>query len=103
MDFLLRKSPKDEFYMVNLFKYREMALYEDGRPTALTGREAQAIYENFLLTEILPTVGAEVVFNATIADPIWDHATIIKYPNGSAYLTKILTNREVQNQMILHR
>jgi hypothetical protein len=31
--------------MVNLLKFREKAEYEDGRETALTGREAYELYE----------------------------------------------------------
>jgi hypothetical protein len=38
-------APTDgPFYMFNLIRYREWAVYPDGRETDLTGREANALY-----------------------------------------------------------
>ena len=51
--------------MVNLIKYREWAVYADGRETDLTGREANALYNP---VEFLSAIGARVVFSTEVDD-----------------------------------
>jgi len=100
-DFLqfLKDSPEEEFFIVNLVKYREQAVYEGGDSNGLTGKEANDIYESFMVKHVYPAVGAGMIFNATIADQRWDNANIVRYPNGTVYLNRILTSFEVQDKM----
>jgi hypothetical protein len=48
------------FYMFNLIEYREQAVYADGRPTDLTGEEANALYNP---GEYIAAIGARAVFS----------------------------------------
>ncbi len=76
-------------WMVNLMKYRARADYADGRETELTGMEADDLY---LPSGPLETVGAEIVFGATVEDqllgdaPAWDRVGVVKYPTRRAFL-----------------
>jgi pimeloyl-ACP methyl ester carboxylesterase len=88
-------APTDgPFYMVNLIKYRERAVYADGRETDLTGREANALYAP---TEFLQAIGARAVFNTEVHDQIdgddvlWDDFTVVEYPCPLAFLAMLST------------
>ena len=71
------------FYMVNLIRFREMALYPDGRPTDLTGREANALYSP---TEFIAAIGARPVFVGEVDETVvgqagfWHQVAIVEYP-----------------------
>jgi len=56
---------KDEFYMANLNQHREQALYPDGTSRGLTGAEADALYTDTMLAEVLPGIGAYPVLAGT--------------------------------------
>lgn len=58
-------DPADDgpFHMINLVKFREKAVYADGRETDLTGREADALYAPL---EFLRAIGAEIVFVSNV-------------------------------------
>jgi hypothetical protein len=90
---LLVKAPVDlqpdreEFYMVNLNQHRERALYSDGTDHGLTGREADALYTDRMLAEVLPTIGAYPVLAGEYShlllgsDPDWDSFALVRYPS----------------------
>jgi len=71
------------FYMVNLIRYRELAVYPDGRDTDLSGREANDLYAP---VEFLEAIGANVVFTGpvtatTLGDAdVWEDVAIVEYP-----------------------
>ena len=52
-------------YMVNLLKYKEKAEYADGRETALSGREAYALYTDGV-EKCLAEVGGGVEFKGHV-------------------------------------
>lgn len=85
-------APTDgPFYMVNLIRYRERALYPDGRETDLTGREANALYSP---VEFLQAIGARVVFNTEVDDQIdgddaWETVAIVEYPCPLAFFAML--------------
>ena len=85
---MLAAPTEGPFYMVNLIKYRERAVYPDGRDTDLTGREANALYSP---TDFLAAIGARVVFNAAVDDqidgdePVWEDVAIVEYPCPLAF------------------
>ena len=88
-------APTDgPFYMVNLIRYREQAVYADGRETDLTGREANALYSP---TEYLEAIGARVVFYTEVDDQIdgddiaWDDFAVVEYPCPVAFLAMLTT------------
>ncbi|MEL6180992.1 MAG: hypothetical protein AAFS10_18690 [Myxococcota bacterium] len=83
-------APTDgPFYMFNLIRYRDQAVYPDGRDTDLTGREANALYSP---TEFIQAIGARIVFNTAVHDQIdgddvlWDDIAIVEYPCPLAFL-----------------
>ena len=84
-------------YMVNLLKYRDHAIYEDGRETSLTGREAYALYADGV-RRLLDKVGGQVLFNSTVqrlvigsVEDLWDDVAIAMYPSREAMLNMMLS------------
>ena len=77
------------FYMINLIKYREKAVYPDGRETDLTGEEANNLYRP---VDILAEIGAEPVFMAQVEKmrlgdgTNWDQVAIVRYPSRRAFV-----------------
>ena len=82
-------------YMVNLLKFKEKAVYEDGRKTNLSGEEAYAIY-GMEVMEHLKKVGGEPIFSGMVSrimlgevEELWDCIAIVKYPSRKAMLKMI--------------
>ena len=78
--------------MVNLLKFRERALYKDGRASTLSGREAYMIYGE-AVTRLLPDHGARLLFAGDVAmltigqaDPLWDDVALAWYPSRRALI-----------------
>lgn len=83
---LMQDGPEGPIFMVNLLKFKERAEYEDGRPTALTGREAYMLYAR-AVTELLPKFGGRGVFAGDVTflslgrvEELWDEIAIAMYP-----------------------
>ena len=84
-------APDDDgpVWMVNLMRYRDRAVYPDGRTTDLTGREADDRYAPF---GPFRTVGAELVFLSDVEaqlvgdDQVWDRVAVVRYPSRRAFL-----------------
>ena len=76
-------------WMINLMSYRDRAEYADGRPTTLTGREADDLYAPL---GPLTAVGARVVLFADVDQqllgdrPRWDRVAVVRYPTGRSFL-----------------
>jgi uncharacterized protein (DUF1330 family) len=77
-------------YMVNLLKFREKAVYADGRVTTLSGREAFEIYGQ-AMTRMVLEAGGKFVFSGRVrgllvgsADENWDQVAIMMYPSFKA-------------------
>ena len=82
--------------MVNLLKYKEMAIYEDGRDTDLTGEEAYGLYAAEVIN-LVEKYGGEFVFAGNVSrlmlgevEDLWDSIAIAKYPNRKAMLDMIM-------------
>jgi len=93
--------------LVNLFKFKEKAIYADGRETSLTGQEAYNLYGQPMLA-VLKEYGAEVVFFSEVTglvigelDELWDSMVIVKYPSRQALLN--MTNSEAFKKLSIHR
>jgi uncharacterized protein (DUF1330 family) len=76
-------------WMVNLMRYRDRAVYADGRATDLTGREADDRYAPF---GPFRTVGAQLVFLSDVEeqflgeDQAWDRIAVVRYPTRRSFL-----------------
>ena len=99
---MLAEPTRGPFHMLNLIKYREQAVYEDGRETDLTGREANALYSPL---EFLAAIGASPVFVAAVNEqiegdePIWDDVAIVNYPCPIAFFAMAM-NPGFQSRLI---
>ena len=76
--------------MVNLLKYKEKAIYDDGRYTNLSGEEAYGLYAAEVIN-LVEKYGGEFLFAGKVnrlmlgeVDEIWDSIAIAKYPNRKA-------------------
>ena len=76
--------------MVNLLKYKEKAIYYDGRDTNLSGEEAYGLYAAEVIS-LVKKYGGEFLFAGKVnrlmlgeVDEMWDSIAIAKYPNRKA-------------------
>jgi hypothetical protein len=75
-------------WMVNLMKYRDTAVYADGRPTDISGRHADDLYTP---TGPLAAIGATIVFAGDVdtqllGDPSWDRIGVVRYPTRRSFI-----------------
>jgi len=85
-------GPDGPISMVNLLKFKEKAVYKDGRETELTGQEAYALYSRGVM-KTLATVGGKLVFSGDVSrlmlgevEDLWDTVAIAQYPSRAAML-----------------
>ena len=90
---------EDEFYMANLNQHREQALYPDGTSHGLTGAEADALYTETMLAEVLPVIGAYPVLAGNYShlvlgsDAAWDSFALVRYPGLPEFLGMVASPR----------
>ena len=79
-------------YMLNLLKFKENAVYEDGVESELSGAEAYALYAAEV-SKILITLGGGGMFNAKVerlvlgdVEELWDTIAIAMYPSRQAMI-----------------
>ena len=82
-------------FMVNLLKFKELAEYEDGRETPLSGREAYALYAAEV-AKVITQVGGKLIFGANVerlmlgeVEGLWDQVAIAMYPTRAAMFEMI--------------
>ena len=83
--------------MVNLLKFKEKAVYPDGRETDLTGAEAYAIY-GLGVSKLVADLGGKIVFAGTVkrlalgeVEELWDQVAIAQYPSRKAMLDMMMS------------
>ena len=76
--------------MVDLLKFKDKALYEDGRDTSLTGEEAYGLYAAEVVN-LVEKYGGEFLFAGKVnrlmlgeVEEMWDSIAIAKYPSRKA-------------------
>ena len=104
---LARDTSSTKIAMLNLLKFREKALYKDGRADDISGREAYQRYSN-AMTKIVEREGGRILFVGRIEgvvigeiEGVWDVAAIMEYPSRAAF-QRIVTLPEV-NEISVHR
>src|ERR1700735_701877 len=97
---LTRDPSPTRIAMLNLVKFREKAIYKDGRAENISGREAYMRYAG-AMTKIVEREGGRILFTGRIAGlvigevgDIWDAAAIMEYPSRAAF-QRIVTLPEV--------
>ena len=85
--------------MVNLLKFKDKAVYEDGRDTSLTGEEAYSLYAAEVIS-LVQKYGGEFLFAGKVnrlmlgeVEEMWDSIAIVEYPSRKAML-EMITNPE---------
>lgn len=78
--------------MLNLLKFRDKAVYEDGTPTDMSGREAYQLYSS-AFSEIMIPRGARILYSGEVkglligeGDDAWDSVALIQYPTTQVML-----------------
>jgi uncharacterized protein (DUF1330 family) len=86
--------------MVNLLRFRAKAVYPDGRPSDLTGRQAYNLYAA-PMQNVIEQGGGKVLFGGDIAslvigdvEDLWDTCVLVEYPSAAAFAA-IVTSPEV--------
>jgi uncharacterized protein (DUF1330 family) len=93
--------------MVNLLNFREKAEYEDGRETALTGREAYELYEQGV-EKLLEGIGGGIGFWGEVkrlmlgeVEELWDMVGLAVWPSRQA-MFEVMQSPEMQ-EISVHR
>jgi uncharacterized protein (DUF1330 family) len=86
--------------MVNLLRFRAKAVYSDGRPSDLTGRQAYNLYAA-PMQNVIEQGGGKVLFGGDIASlvigdvaDLWDTYVLVEYPSAATFAA-IVTSPEV--------
>lgn len=94
-----REDPGGPMWALNLMKYRNQAVYADGRDTTLTGAEADDTYAPH---EHLAAVGSRIILVAPVVHHLvgdghrWDRIAIAQYRDRMA-LVEMNQSTEFQN------
>lgn len=77
---------------LNLLKYREKAVYADGRPTDLSGRDAYRIY-GMMVIPLVTATGGRFLYTGRLTETLigrveglWDEMALVLYPSRAASL-----------------
>ena len=81
--------------MLNLLKFKEKAVYEDGRPSAMSGEDAYRLYAD-AFHEIMEPKGVRVLYSGEVkglligqGDDLWDAVALIEYPSTEIMLNML--------------
>jgi uncharacterized protein (DUF1330 family) len=97
---LMANNSDGPVVMLNLLKFRAKAVYPDGRPSDLTGRQAYDLYAA-PMQKVVEDGGGRVLFGGDIAslvigevEDLWDTCVLVEYPSAAAFAA-IVTSPEV--------
>jgi len=103
----LQRDDGSEIYMLNLLKFRDKAVYADGRPSDLTGLQAYNIYGR-AMTRMVMQAGGNLVFVGKVrgllvggGDAQWDQVAIMMYP--SFKVMAAITGSQAYADIHIHR
>jgi uncharacterized protein (DUF1330 family) len=107
VDALMADTSDGPVVMLNLLKFRAKAVYPDGRPSDLTGRQAYDLYAA-PMQKVIEDGGGRVLFGGAIAslvigevEDLWDTCVLVEYPSAAAFAA-IVTSPEVA-EIVVHR
>ena len=104
---LLKRKPEGPLYMLNLLKFKEKAVYADGRDTDLTGAEAYGLYGvgvAKLISEMGGSIEIGLATNVLLigdGDLEWDSVAIVKYPSFEGFVG--MTSSPAYDEIHVHR
>jgi uncharacterized protein (DUF1330 family) len=86
----LERDDGQPIYMLNLLKFRDKAVYADGRETDLSGQAAYALYGR-AMSKLVAAAGGKLIISATVrglligeVEENWDSVAIMMYPSFKA-------------------
>lgn len=101
------RKPEGSLYMLNLLKFKDKAVYADGRATELSGAEAYGIYA-VAVTKIIEAIGGGPVWDGTAnalvigdGELAWDSVSIMRYPSFEHFAE--MTRSEPYQEIHVHR
>lgn len=104
---LIKNMPEGPLYMLNLLKFRDRAVYADGRETDLSGREAYMIY-GAAVQQIIEGFGGGLVFGGAAnvlligdGELEWDWVGVMRYPSFESF--EQMTVSEAYQKIHVHR
>jgi uncharacterized protein (DUF1330 family) len=97
---LIARNTNKPIVMLNLLKFKDKAVYKDGRATDLSGREAYQRYGD-LMVPFVASHGGRIVFTGAAnglvigeVGELWDMVALMEYPSAEAF-AKIAMSPEV--------
>jgi uncharacterized protein (DUF1330 family) len=97
---LMGNPSAEPIVMLNLLKFKDKAVYADGRPTTLSGREAYMLY-GAAMQKVVEKHGGKFIFSSPVqqlvigeVETLWDVCALVEYPSAAAF-AKIATSPEV--------
>jgi len=97
---LMGNPSAEPIVMLNLLKFKDKAVYADGRATTLSGREAYMLY-GVAMQKVVEKNGGKFLFSSPIqqlvigeVENLWDIVAMVEYPSAAAF-AKIATSPEV--------
>jgi uncharacterized protein (DUF1330 family) len=94
---LMANASDQPVVMLNLLKFRERAVYPDGRESDVTGRQAYDLYAA-PMQKVIESHGGQVLFGGDIAslvigevDDLWDTCVLVQYPSAAAFATIVMS------------
>lgn len=104
---LLSREADGPVVMVNLLKFREKALYKDGRADDISGADAYARYAERMVP-LVEAGGGRFVFGGDVTglvvgavDELWDVVALVEYPSRAEFVT--LTSTPEVREIGVHR
>lgn len=95
---MIKPGPAGPIFMINLLKFRDRAVYEDGRACDLSGRDAYMIYGR-AVTELLPKFGGRALFAGDVThltlglvEELWDEVAVASYPDRAALVAMSMSD-----------
>ncbi len=97
---LMGNPSAEPIVMLNLLKFKDKAVYADGRATTLSGREAYMLY-GAAMQGVVEKNGGKFIFSAPVqqlvigdVENLWDVCALVEYPSAATF-AKIATSPEV--------
>ena len=104
---LVAKKPEGSLYMLNLLKFRDQAVYADGRETDLTGEQAYGLY-GVAVRAIIEGFGGNLIFGGRAnvlligdGELEWDQVALVRYPSFQHFVD--MTQSEAYQEIHVHR
>ncbi|MDO9488277.1 MAG: DUF1330 domain-containing protein [Sphingomonadaceae bacterium] len=104
---MMKPGPAGPIFMINLLKFRDRAVYDDGRACDLSGREAYMIYGR-AVTALLPKFGGRALFAGDVThltlglvEELWDEVAVASYPDRAALVAMSMSDE--WREIAVHR